>query len=737
MRGFSKALALAASPILFFPSLAHTQPAPDREFRGVWIATVANLDWPNSSDSPREQKLDLMNRFDAMEDLNVNAVIFQVRSECDTMYESEIEPWSRYLTGAQGREPDPYWDPLAFAIEQAHRRGMELHAWINPYRAGVSRFRTFSSDHVSQNGSPFVVEEGNTYWLDPGHPQTIPYVISIVEDIVTRYDVDAIHIDDYFYPYSTPDFPDTATFISNNPMNLELDDWRRENTRKLIETMYNSIRNIDGKENVKFGVAPFGIYRPGEPPGIVGLDSYSSIYTDTRQWLREGWMDYFTPQIYWGRSADGYSTDQDFDALLDYWSDPEQNVFDRHIIPGLPTYKVGGDLTNPQHIINQIVETKSNPDADGVVHFRYDNIFASGVSNLLRNGVWSEPDSLPPASPWLDGTPPSAPTVFWTNGNSGIDLQIFKEDYADSHWILVQTLESGVWQWKVLPGWVEETTIPQAATEASIQIVDQSGNLSSAVSIDLTGQPTGLQSLEPWVVVEDFESPFNGTEAYFFQDPDFSGSSRNLVPDANQTFETNDSLISNADWNHRLDPRIDEPGSKSSHITFEFQTPGDGRVRLTTFQGTGNNPKPNPIIDFSKGLAFAIKLPKGTIDVTPLIRETNTEGPIGSDGGSTGPIEQVEPAVRLEGSAQWQRIYIDFSKVGYQSFANGNGYLDGEFGVLEGLLFTAVAGETRTEFEVYLDDFVQGPAVYPLPIGSPVIAPEADLLPTLDNWIVN
>jgi uncharacterized lipoprotein YddW (UPF0748 family) len=299
------------------------QISPKREFRGAWIATVTNLDWPTSrSSTTAEQQDQLITILNSLKAAGINAVVFQVRTECDALYNSSIDPWSYWLTGAQGTAPNPPYDPLEFAVAEAHKRGMEIHAWFNPYRAvrNVSGAYTQAANHVSVIHPDWMLyfPGGNQKIVNPGLPQVRGYVASVVADIVRRYDVDGVHADDYFYPYPASPFPgitneDTAAFSAYPNGFTNIKDWRRDNVNRLLQQIHDSIQVI--KPHVKFGMSPFGIWRNGVPPGIFGLDAYDQIYADAIAWLHDQSIDYLTPQLYW---AFGGGTDY---GLLQDWNE--------------------------------------------------------------------------------------------------------------------------------------------------------------------------------------------------------------------------------------------------------------------------------------------------------------------------------------------------------------------------------------------------------------------------------
>lgn len=315
-----------------------------REFRAVWVASVDNIDWPSEPGLPvARQKAELRALMDRAALLNMNAIILQVRPSADALYRSPYEPWSEYLTGEQGKAPEPLYDPLEFAIKEAHRRGLELHAWFNPFRAYHYAAKSgFSSDHIKNTCPELVLDYGRYYWLDPGQKEARQYSINVIMDVVRRYDIDGVHLDDYFYPYAELDeegkaipFPDStsyARYVEEYGL-MELGDWRRQNVNRFVEHLKKEIKKE--KPDVRFGISPFGIWRPGYPEQIEGFDAYNHIYADSRKWLREGWIDYFTPQLYWPIEQ----ISQSYPALLQWWH--QQNYYQRHLWPGNYTSRVG------------------------------------------------------------------------------------------------------------------------------------------------------------------------------------------------------------------------------------------------------------------------------------------------------------------------------------------------------------------------------------------------------------
>src|SRR5882672_6652863 len=391
-----------------------------REMRGVWVATVTNIDWPSKPGlSSDEQQKEMLAILDRARELKLNAIILQVRTSCDAFYPSELEPWSEYMTGQQGKPPEPFYDPLQLWIEQAHARGLELHAWFNPFRARHPDAKTDSPNHISKTHPELVKQYGKYQWLDPGEPAAREHTLRVFRDVVKKYDVDGVQIDDYFYPYPEKgvDFPDEQSWqrYQKSGGKLSRADWRRQNINELIEKLYAMIK--EEKPHVKFGISPFGIWKPGYPAAVQGFNQYESLYADAKLWLNRGWCDYFTPQLYWRISA----TSQPYKGLLDWWI--SENSKGRNIYPGLAPYRVGNGNQNwpPQEIVEQIEATRARyPKASGNIHFSMKTLMSdsNGVAPLLRESVYSA-DALVPAYPWLDNEPPKQPELIATPDGRG------------------------------------------------------------------------------------------------------------------------------------------------------------------------------------------------------------------------------------------------------------------------------------------------------------------------------
>ncbi len=295
---------------------------PKREFRAAWIQSVNG----QFRGMPTEKlKQNLIGQLNSLQKAGINAIIFQVRPEADALYASRLEPWSRFLTGVQGKAPEPYWDPMQFMIDECHKRGMEFHAWINPYRTKTTLKSELAPNHVYNIHPEWFVTYGDQLYFDPALPESRRHICMVVSDIVSRYDVDAIHMDDYFYPYPIKgkDFPDDASFARFGGGFSNKGDWRRSNVNVLIKKLHETIREI--KPWVKFGVSPFGIYRneSSDPLGskTKGLQNYDDLYADVLLWAREGWIDYNIPQIYWHI---GHPV-ADYETLVKWWARNTEN----------------------------------------------------------------------------------------------------------------------------------------------------------------------------------------------------------------------------------------------------------------------------------------------------------------------------------------------------------------------------------------------------------------------------
>lgn len=414
---------------ILFPSILPAQPLPPkREFRGVWIATVANIDWPSKKglSSPTQQQ-EFQSLLDKHQKNGINAVFVQVRPSSDAFYRSRFELWSLWLTGKQGAEPTPFYDPLSFMIEESHKRNIEFHAWFNPYRA---TFDTISANvsptHITFQKPDWFLTYGGKKLFNPGLPQVRDYITQVIMDVVKNYDLDGVHFDDYFYPYAVANdtLRDDSTFVYFANGIVSKEDWRRENVNKLIQMVSDSIQRV--KPHVKFGISPFGIWRnkTEDPQGSdtrSGVPSYSHLYADSREWLRKQWIDYIAPQLYF---SIGYPP-ASYEKLLDWWSN---NSFGRHLYIGQAPYKINSNAdtrwTNPSEMPNQLRLNRTNKVVQGSIYFSSKSLLnnPNHIADSLQKDFYRYP-ALVPTMPWKDKIPPLPPQkVSAASTKSGIYL---------------------------------------------------------------------------------------------------------------------------------------------------------------------------------------------------------------------------------------------------------------------------------------------------------------------------
>lgn len=485
--GFS---APTAQPAEHYVASALSPPATPREFRGTWVATVSNIDWPAKPGLPvAEQQQSLLALLDRAARLNLNAVILQVRPACDAFYASPHEPWSEYLTGQMGKAPEPFYDPLAFAVQHAHARGLELHAWFNPFRARHTSVKSeAAANHISRSQPKLVRTYGKQLWLDPGEHDAIEHSIRVILDVLRRYDIDGVHLDDYFYPYKTKDaagqvmdFPDASTWqrYQSGGGALTRDDWRRNNINGFIERLYNSIKSV--KPWVKFGLSPFGIWKSGQPEQIRGLEAYDQLYADSRKWLASGWVDYFSPQLYW--SIDQKA--QSYPVLLKWWT--EQNLQSRHLWPGNNAARVGG-AWGPEEIVKQIQRSRTTAGVTGNVLWSVNTLTQTRgkLGDTLVQQVYTQ-RALIPASPWLGNTPPPKPRLLVGKDLSAKQFTLHWEaaDATSIAWWVLQARAEGRWATEILPGTQTSRVITrheknQGPEFVAVTAVDRFGNSSPA-----------------------------------------------------------------------------------------------------------------------------------------------------------------------------------------------------------------------------------------------------------------
>lgn len=388
------AAATGAEPASTHPA---TPATPAREWRAAWVATVANIDWPSKPGlSAEQQQAEIRSLCDTAVRVGLNALILQVRTSADALYVSALEPWSEYLTGTQGQHPG--YDPLAVWLAEAHARGLELHAWFNPYRARQSSAKSaLAASHLSQTHPAWVKRYGDQLWIDPGEPAAAEHTLAVFRDVLTRYAVDGVHIDDYFYPYPVqdalkveidfPDEPSWQTYLATGGA-LSRADWRRDNVDRLVQRLYALVREV--RPQARLGISPFGLPKPeARPAGITGFSQYDKLYADVERWLREGWLDYLVPQLYWPRAQAG----QAFEPLLQAWQG--LNPLGRPIYAGLYTSRINDTAQSwpVEEILAQIEITRRVAPGTGHVHFSMVALAQNrrGIADALRSGPYARP----------------------------------------------------------------------------------------------------------------------------------------------------------------------------------------------------------------------------------------------------------------------------------------------------------------------------------------------------------
>lgn len=465
-----------------------SEPKAEREFRAAWVATVANINWPSKPglpvDSQKKEAIALLNFLKAH---HFNAVIFQVRPQADALYKSDLEPWSYYLTGTQGKAPEPFYDPLQFWTDAAHIRGLELHVWLNPYRVHHPSGGAVTESSLARKNPGLVVPlKAGYWWFDPSLEETKKHSTAVVMDLVKRYDIDGIHFDDYFYPYREynkgEDFPDSTSWAAYQARGGKLSrgDWRREAVNSFISNLYKEIKRE--KKQVKFGLSPFGIWRPGYPEGACCFDQYDVLYADAKLWLNKGWIDYFSPQLYWPISRMA----QSFPMLLGWWKG--ENTKARHLWPGI---SVGGDTSakNVTEIMNQIMVSRGMvSESKGVIHWSIGQVYKNqNMAKALVDGPYKK-EALVPSSAWLDGTPPEMPDVTTELQGDSLKINWAHSNNADVFRWVVYFKYGNNWSYKiqdhhqhslVLPAATSNNTQPSSLTQIAVSAVDRTGNESS------------------------------------------------------------------------------------------------------------------------------------------------------------------------------------------------------------------------------------------------------------------
>lgn len=468
-------------------------PEPAREFRAAWVTSVYNLDWPSRPGlSKEQQKAEMRTMLDAAAKLGLNAVLLQVRPGGDALYVSKLEPWSAVLTGRSGGNPG--YDPLAFAVEEAHRRGLELHAWFNPFRAKVGK-ASLDPLHWAVQHPQWMRGENAHVFMDPGLPAVQAHVLAVFKDVVSRYDIDGIHIDDYFYPYPVfgPGAVRQEVLLGDEDQwakesmgkALTLADWRRNNINRFVKSFYDSTKSV--RPSVRVGISPFGIWQPGIPAGIEArVNAYDHLYGDSRRWLQEGWCDYLAPQLYWPIQP----AKQSFTALMEWWQAQSKG---RPVWPGMAVDRVAGSkepLLKLTELNDQMEVMRRVAPVPGSVMWRMKSLTSDGrgVATLLKEKSYTARALAPPA-PWLGALEPGRP-----NGRVDVETDRVKLSWAAgtgaaARWWIVQTYLNGKWSLERTI-FMNQTsvTIPHAVKALAVRAMTASG---------VTGAPSTWSVSEP------------------------------------------------------------------------------------------------------------------------------------------------------------------------------------------------------------------------------------------------
>ncbi len=482
-------------------------PQPKREFRGVWITTVANIDWPkNDQDDVEKQKKDFIAILDFYQNLNFNAVIVQIRDAGDAFYPTKLAPWSRFLTGNEGEAPEPYYDPLEWMITEAHKRGMEFHAWLNPYRATMNENTEILAENHDYNLHPdWMIKYGTKYYYNPGLPEVRQHLLAIMDEVVTNYNVDAIHFDDYFYPYKLKDeiFDDSLAYTTYALPQQSLADWRRSNVDSLVQDIHKTIK--ERKPWVQFGISPFGVWKnkSTDPRGSdtqAGQTNYDDLYADPLMWMQMGWIDYLVPQIYWSMDYPAAS----YRKIVDWWA---QNKTLANVYIGNGAYKVRNNADKAwekkKELPNQILLARKNPAIEGNVFFSAKSLMQNNpdVLQYLKEEYYSLP-ALPPISPLVNKTLEPWPTLRGIQEETGfLKFDLNRPEGDTSKYVLVYAAHNRKkLKSKKLDRWVDKIDLENKKSftlgkmllagkkHIAITFLDQNGRESEPIPINLNDQ---------------------------------------------------------------------------------------------------------------------------------------------------------------------------------------------------------------------------------------------------------
>lgn len=455
-------------------------PLPQPEFRAAWIATVDNIDWPSKKGLPTaDAQRELAAIVDQAAALRLNALVFQVRPSGDAFYQSALEPWSEWLTGEQGKAPAPAWDPLQFLIARAHAQGLEVHAWFNPFRARHPAAKSPEAEqHMLRRLPAAAVRFGRYQWMDPGDERASAWSLAVIADVVARYDLDGVHLDDYFYPYPEKGavFADDASWRRYRAADGKLAraDWRRQNIDRFVAALEQQTH--DRKPWVKVGISPFGIARPGQPRGIVaGIDQYDELYADVLGWLQRGEVDYLSPQLYWPIDQPA----QSFAVLLPWWTG--QNPLRRHLWPGLSSSRAAQQKSpwRPDEIAQQIDMIRAQSPMPGHVLFSWRSLTSAPLLQQLRT-AYAEAAPVP-ASPWLDpdAEPPAPPRLAVEATADG--LVAIAAGGQDARFVSVQALVAGRWRCVAIRGAdAARVVLPAGTVAVAARGIGSTGRIGAA-----------------------------------------------------------------------------------------------------------------------------------------------------------------------------------------------------------------------------------------------------------------
>jgi uncharacterized lipoprotein YddW (UPF0748 family) len=488
---------------------ASAQTSPKRELRAAWIATVVNIDWPSRQGlSTQQQQEEFVNLLDLLKSVGMNAVIVQVRPSADAFYPSSYEPWSEYLSGEQGRSPEPYYNPLAFMIHQAKQRGLEFHAWFNPYRVSMKDTMDFAETHPIHKHPEWFLKYGGKWYYDPGHPEAREYVLQSIQETVKHYDLDAVHFDDYFYPYRVRNevFPDSSSYNSyGKEAYANVDDWRRNNVNFFVQELSKRIKQE--KPHLKFGISPFGVWRNKDKDADgsdtqAGQTNYDDLYADVLIWLKEGWIDYVAPQLYWHI---GFKV-ADYPVLLDWWS---KHSYGKHLYIGQAVYRMGTKgWENPEELLNQVNLNRNYAEAKGSMYFNSRTFIEDKLGvNAKMKQMYRHPALIPSMS-WIDARPPAVPLIQNAEGSqgSGVHLSWSDSTGTDASYYVIYKFKKGNLMSADNPeniaaivqrgptsvqSWLDKKTEKRSVYSYSITAVDRGHNessLSQAITLKTKGK---------------------------------------------------------------------------------------------------------------------------------------------------------------------------------------------------------------------------------------------------------